>query len=216
MNDRSFKIIVATMSVEPQKPQTKRDKATAQRRGKILEAAVMCFLENGYHQTGVRDIAARAGVSLGNLYNHFPGKHDVLVEIAALERAELAPYIALLAKPGPARAIFEKFLAGYAAYLAKPENAILTIEITSEAIRKPDIGELFLVNHAELVAALAAILARGVEEGAFRTDLDAQEAAQLVIELIEASAYRSVLSKGPKRKILANLKNFVLAALVGK
>ncbi|HDO1150981.1 TPA: helix-turn-helix transcriptional regulator, partial [Aeromonas salmonicida] len=41
-----------------------------QRRELIIQAALGCFIERGFHQTGMRDIAAAAGVSLGNLYNH--------------------------------------------------------------------------------------------------------------------------------------------------
>ena len=82
------------------KTTTKRDRALAKRRQHILEAAVMCILESGYHQTGVREIAKRAGVSLGNLYNHFSGKHEVLAEIAAVERKEMAPILALLHELG--------------------------------------------------------------------------------------------------------------------
>jgi AcrR family transcriptional regulator len=57
----------------------KRDAALKERRLHILDAAIACLSEKGYHQTGMRDIAKRAEVSLGNLYNHFPGKHDMLV-----------------------------------------------------------------------------------------------------------------------------------------
>ena len=172
-----------------------------------------CFLENGYHQTGVRDIAKRAGVSLGNLYNHFPGKHDVLAEIAALERAELAPFLRLLVEPSPVFEVLDRFVTAYATYLAAPENIMLTIEITSEAIRKPDIGALFLANQSELVTALASVIERGVAGGDVRADLDPDEASQLIIELIDASAYRSVLSEVAMRKILAGLKDFVFAAV---
>ncbi len=193
--------------------ETKRDKAVAQRRGKILEAAVMCFLENGYHQTGVRDIAKRAGISLGNLYNHFPGKHDVLAEIAALERSELEPFLELLADSAPAPTILDRFVAAYARYLAAPENAILTIEITSEAIRKPDIAEMFLANRNVLVTALASVLQRGSGEGDFRAVPDPTEASQLIIELIESSAYRSVLGGTAMRKMLDGLKDFIFAAM---
>jgi len=173
----------------------------------------MCFIENGYHQTGVRDIAKRAGVSLGNLYNHFPGKHDVLVEIAALERAEMNPFLDLLARPGSATRILDRFLTSYANYLAKPEDVILTIEISSEAIRKPDIGELFIANREELVAALASVMKRGIDDGEFRASLDPEDAAHLVIELIDASAFRAVLSEISMRSVLRGLKDFVTAAL---
>jgi len=201
------------MSDGSSKPLSKRDRATARRRETIRDAALMCFIENGYHQTGVRDIAKRAGVSLGNLYNHFPGKHDVLVEIAALERAEMNPFLDLLARPGSATRILDRFLTSYANYLAKPEDVILTIEISSEAIRKPDIGELFIANREELVAALASVMKRGIDDGEFRASLDPEDAAHLVIELIDASAFRAVLSEISMRSVLRGLKDFVTAAL---
>ena len=201
------------MAQNPSEPEGKREKAAAQRRAKILEAALICFLENGYHQTGVRDIAKRAGVSLGNLYNHFPGKHDVLVEIAAMERSNLEPFLKMLAKPASALIVLEKFIKAYANYLAAPENIILSIEISSEAVRKPDIGELFVANREELITALAALMQRGVEEGDFRKDLNPGEASQLIVELIEAGAYRSVLNEIAMRKILGGLKDFIFAAV---
>ena len=192
---------------------SKRETASAARRETILNAAIMCFLENGYHQTGVRDIAKRAGVSLGNLYNHFPGKHGVLVEIAALERAELGTFLEILAGPDTASSILEKFVNAYGRYLAKPENVVLTIEITSEAIRQPDIGALFMSNRGELVAALASVITRGIEEGDFRVDLGPDDAAPLIIELIDASAYRTVVSDVKMRTILRGLKDFIMAAV---
>ena len=200
----------------PVAPETKRDRATAERRAKILEAAVLCFLENGYHQTGVRDIAKRAGISLGNLYNHFPGKHDVLVEIAALERSDLEPFLKLLAQPSPAPDVLEKFITAYASYLAKPVNIILAIEISSEAIRKPDIGELFLANRQQLVNDLAAVIGRGIVDGDFRESLDPQEAGQMIIEFIDASAYRSVLGDTPMKNILGGVNDFISAAVENK
>ena len=193
---------------------SKRDRALIKRRRQIIEAAVMCFIENGYHQTGVRDIAGRAGVSLGNLYNHFAGKHDILAEIAALERAEVEPFLKLLAKPGPAARRLDRFVRDYAKYMAAPENVILSIEITSEALRKPDIAKMFLETRAELVAALEALIRRGEAEGALRPQPAALQTAQLIIELIEGSAHRSVLGEVPLRKVLRHLREFVARAVL--
>ncbi|MEM8682260.1 MAG: TetR/AcrR family transcriptional regulator [Pseudomonadota bacterium] len=214
MNGRSFNIDMKKTSQDPEKPVTGRQKTTAERRQKILEAAITCFLENGYHQTGVRDIAKRAGVSLGNLYNHFPGKHDVLVEIAALERAELAPILKILRGPATAPDVLDKFLNAYTKYLSSLETVILTIEISSEAIRKPDIGELFLDNRNDLSETLASVIERGMDDGDFRQNLDTTEVAHLILELLEGCAYRSVLSEIPMRKILGNVKDFVFAAVI--
>ncbi|APG49081.1 TetR/AcrR family transcriptional regulator [Phaeobacter porticola] len=194
-------------------PKPTRLETTAKRRQQILEAAVMCFLENGYHQTGVRDIATRAGVSLGNLYNHFPGKHDVLVEIAALEERELEPFVTALSQPRAPLILLDTFVKTYARYLAVPENVILGLEITGEAIRKPDIAELFLTNRNLLVAALAKVLERGVHAGDMRDDLVPQDTGQMILEVIEASAYRSVLENVPLRRVRGSLRDFIAAAV---
>jgi AcrR family transcriptional regulator len=191
----------------------KRDAAMAARRRKILEAAVMCFLENGYHQTGVRDIAARAGVSLGNLYNYFPGKHDVLIEIAQLERSELDPFIKQLGKKGSALKGFDRFVASYAKYLSAPENVILTVEISSEAVRKSDLGALFTENRKLLVDALQSLLERGADAGEFHLTARSGDTAEMVLELIEGRAFHCVLGKTALRKLLPGLKTFLHAAL---
>ena len=201
------------MTGQPAKSETKRDRAVAARRQHILEAAVRCFLEAGYHQTGVRDIARRAGVSLGNLYNHFPGKHDILAEIATLERAELEPFLALLARPGAADEVLDGFMAAYLRYLAEPEGVVLTLEITCEALRKPDIAEMFMDSRRTLVAAVARVIDRGAAEGRMRAVPDAEEAAHLILELLEGNAYRSLLDGVPMAGLLASQRDFVSAAL---
>ncbi|PHR91641.1 MAG: hypothetical protein COA69_10630 [Robiginitomaculum sp.] len=48
---------------------------------KILEAALHLFAQNGFHTTSVNEIAVRAGVSKGLLYNYFDSKEEVLVTI---------------------------------------------------------------------------------------------------------------------------------------
>jgi len=43
----------------------------------ILEAALQLFSTQGYHGTSIREIAAEAGVSTGNVYHHFPDKETL-------------------------------------------------------------------------------------------------------------------------------------------
>ncbi|WP_298853009.1 TetR/AcrR family transcriptional regulator [uncultured Ruegeria sp.] len=202
------------MSEDTKKPGSIREKATAKRRNQILEAAVMCFLERGYHQTGVRDIATRAGVSLGNLYNHFRGKHDVLVEIAMLERREMEPFLKILNSNTPAPKVLKKFIRAYAKYLAAPENVILTLEISSEAVRQPDIARLFVENRSSLTDALETVVRRGITDGDLRAVPDPLQASQLVIEVLEGSAYRSVLSEIPMTRVIGCTEDFILNSLL--
>ena len=43
----------------------------------MLEAALQLFSTRGYRATSVRDIAALAGLSTGNVYHHFPDKETI-------------------------------------------------------------------------------------------------------------------------------------------
>ena len=55
---------------------------------RILAAASDLFTRQGFHGTSTRDIAARAGVSLGNIYNYFGTKEEVFVSLLAKQEKE--------------------------------------------------------------------------------------------------------------------------------
>lgn len=192
---------------------TKRQKASAQRKAAILEAAVICFIEKGYHQTGVRDIAGKAGVSLGNLYNYFAGKTDVLAEIAAIERAELEPFLQILARDDPALDVLEAFVPAYTRHLSAPETVILGLEITVEAIREPGIADLFTESRNTLISAIADVLERGFLEGSLRKAKSGSETAHLILEVMEGTAFRHGIEGVPMTKLLKNQYDFIRAAI---
>jgi AcrR family transcriptional regulator len=50
-------------------------------RGRIVDTAYQLFLEQGYHGTAMRQIAERAGLTMGGIYNHFPGKEEIWVAV---------------------------------------------------------------------------------------------------------------------------------------
>lgn len=50
----------------------------SQRRGQIVAAAVELFSRNGYFKTTIQDIARKAGVSIGLIYQYVQDKEDVL------------------------------------------------------------------------------------------------------------------------------------------
>src|SRR5918912_476374 len=55
--------------------------AIAEKRGRIEEAAKQLFIKQGFHATSMRDIAAGTGTSLGNLYNYYRTKEEILESI---------------------------------------------------------------------------------------------------------------------------------------
>jgi len=47
----------------------------------IEDAAFRLFMEHGFHATSMRQIADRAGLALGGIYNHFSSKEEIFTAI---------------------------------------------------------------------------------------------------------------------------------------
>jgi AcrR family transcriptional regulator len=61
--------------------------------GAILNAARLCYLEQGIAATGMQDVAARAGVARSTLYRYFPGRDDLLIATIKGEMESLNEFI---------------------------------------------------------------------------------------------------------------------------
>ncbi len=191
-----------------------REKSTEARRRLIVETAAECFIDKGFHQTSIRDIASRAGISLGNLYNHFDSKADLIAEIAELEADGMTAIEAGLATTGDPVTILDRFIEDYFAYAAKPENTVLAAEIFAEAVRNPAIGDGFSRNRQALAGRLGNVLARGFEGRQLATNTEIMDAAHLIIDLVEGAAMRLAFSsKKSRRTAVTTLKVMIRRSL---
>ncbi|MCL5273622.1 MAG: TetR/AcrR family transcriptional regulator [Chloroflexi bacterium] len=69
-------------------PQSKGERTRAE----IMLAAHTLFLEKGYNGTSIRQIAQRAGIALGGIYNHFGSKEEIFAAVFT----ERHPYLEIL------------------------------------------------------------------------------------------------------------------------
>jgi len=100
----------------------------------IEEAAYELFLEQGYSATSMRQIAEKAGVALGGIYNHFSGKEEIFAAIIHDKHPykQIIPLIA--AAPGDTA---EEFIRGAAQALV------------DELGRRPDFLKLMFIEIVE-------------------------------------------------------------------
>lgn len=183
------------------------------RKLEIVEAAVTCFLEKGYHQTGVRDIVGQAGISLGNLYNHFKGKEAILVFIAEIEGQELSDFNDRLTANDDPCGTLEWFIREYAAYVARPENALLGVEILTEALRNSTIAEVFGRNRDKLISSVSDCITRGAKSGVFKQNTDTRVVACLILDALEGQGLRSLSLAARDTDAGAAISCFVLKGL---
>lgn len=74
MNVRSF-ILVGVAMVHTSMTRGERT------RTEIIKAAHNLFLESGYHGTSMRQIAMKADIALGGIYNHFDSKEEIFAAV---------------------------------------------------------------------------------------------------------------------------------------
>jgi AcrR family transcriptional regulator len=76
-----------TLSKPRRKPRQDRSRETVE---VILEAAAQVFERHGYATGTTNRIAARAGVSIGSLYQYFPNKDAIVVELSRRHITEMS------------------------------------------------------------------------------------------------------------------------------
>src|SRR3954447_14563408 len=176
------------------------DTPPRQRPGKvaIMRAAVAVIGEVGYDAASVRDMAARAGVSVAALYYHFPSKSDLLrefldeaweVSLARLQRqlrlADDDPFAQL-----------DVLVATIIAGNIHDDFAKLASNVALRDYQRLDPPERAAIakKHRRVRAMIEKVLADGVEQGAFTTD-DPGITARAILTLTNYLA-KSLSAKG--------------------
>ena len=73
------------------------DKQAMQTR--ILDAAMGCFLDQGFHVTKMEDVARAAGLAKGTLYLYFKGKDEVMLALLTRYFSDIRQRIAAMPAP---------------------------------------------------------------------------------------------------------------------
>ena len=112
------------------------------RRQQILDAAVSCFAERGFHATSMRDICKQAKLSAGAVYRYFPSKEDLIAGMVAAEIEPMLDTLGALEPEARLRAII------YGSFDRPNIEQDLRVEISlwAEALTNPRIAELMVSN----------------------------------------------------------------------
>jgi AcrR family transcriptional regulator len=130
------------------------------RRQHLLETARTLFIEQGFHRTGMSQIAGASGIKVGQIYRDFASKEDI---IAAIVAADVAAWLQedLLAdavQAGDLDAI-RTWITRFAAVKGCAEECRMMSEILAEAGRNPRIWDLYQDMDRRVRGSLNAALA---------------------------------------------------------
>jgi len=143
-----------------------RQRLRAETARAIAAAAEEVFAERGLKEARVEEIAARAGVSVGTLYNHFADRRALLAGLVERRRKELADKLdAALAASGAFEAHLRDFVRTvFEHFDAHREFLAILLEADTARLAQPSEAMRELRRHAD------ELVARGVRGRALRKE----------------------------------------------
>lgn len=160
----------------------------------ILAGAKQVFLELGYEGTSVEEIARRAKVSKGTLYNYFPDKRTLFVAVVERECQEQSQRIFQIKSDGEAiETVLRGIARNYVELFVSPFAQSIFRVVIAEAQRFPDLGLTFYHSGPDVgTHRLMQVFAAAVERGELVIE-DLELAAQQFIELCKADLFYKCL-----------------------
>lgn len=202
------------MTPRPPRPDLRDRKMRA-----IIEAAATVFAERGFRSARVADVAARAGIGKGTLYEYFRSKEELFLAVfdsfatGTLE----ATLVRLEPRPTSAIACLEKFAE---VTLGACQEVLYLYPLTMEfwsAAATPEFRDSLMGEFRKLYAGyrevLAGVIREGMAAGEIGVDIDPEYVAAALVGTIDALFLQAWFD--PTFDAVAAGKHFVAVVLKG-
>lgn len=171
-----------------------RERQRQEREDLILRAAADLFLERGYHDTSMEDIAARVGIAKGTVYLHFTSKEDLALAFVTQGARRFASTLdTILASDetphAKLEAIFDRTFSAMGEGIS---------QVMSTIFRNPEIVARMRERHDDMSAVwrepvrrLSEVLNEGKARGEFDPDMPTPVMVNLLMSLIARHRWES-------------------------
>ena len=158
------------------------------RQHQILDAALACFSENGFHQTGMADIVRRSGLSHGAVYLYFQSKDDLIEALADDRHRREAVLNSVARGSGDPVDGLHALVRAYVRWLTDPAGEArrrVGIHGWAEALRNRRV-RTGVVEGIDIPRALiVALVERAQHDGVIKRDIGADAIARVLIAIFQ-------------------------------
>lgn len=155
-------------------------------RSTILHTALELFSKNGYDATGVAEICAKAEVSKGAFYYHFPSKQDLFLALMAGWLGDLDANLqtAAAAAQDIPQALENMADASGEVFEVLQDGFPILLEFWTQANRQPEIWTKVVEPYRKYLSYFADVIRLGMDQDAFRDDLDPRLTARFLTAIV--------------------------------
>lgn len=160
------------------------------KRPRLVDAACAVFAEKGYASTRVADIAERAGVGKGTVYEYFSSKEELLFAVFELINAEISLRMndALAAGDSGEEKLHNMLRLGAEVVTEQVEMQPVLLDFWAAA-RGKDFEEAYhravVASYAHFRTLFADFVRDGQRRGEFKTSVDAEALATTVVATVD-------------------------------
>jgi len=175
-----------------------RHQPEAERRAQIMRAARSLFVERGFLNTRMEDVAKRAQLSKGAVYFYFGSKRDLFHALVDEEHSNTLAFLEEAVNDPRAGSqklidVGIRYLDYFAGLKSPPRFFMIMNEM---AIRDEEIRSRVNQIHHRFVTEVAKLIQEGVDSGAFRA-LDPMAASMMLKAFIDGLAGQAAVGIRP-------------------
>ncbi len=167
----------------------------AKKKKEILDAAIQCFAEKGFHSTSMQDVCRAAGMSPGSLYRYFASKDDIIIAIVEEERREGDEFTNYISGNDDLIGSLSDIIDHVIQRSKDPSYAQLSVEIYAELIRNDKAMKIAVEGYTKSTSALTKALINAIDNGQINSDWNPEALAEVLIALIDALETRPAFTK---------------------
>jgi len=167
---------------------SRKDRERQGHRQEILSVALRLFVERGFHNVSMHEIAAAAEFATGTLYNFFPSKEDLFFEVlVASSQDAMGLVLPVLDGPGDERDRLSKFIRLHERVVREQSAAIqlYLLENRWRYVPRSRVETKKRGLREKVVRRLSRVIAAGVRRGLFNR-IDPRIAAQCLLATLES------------------------------
>ncbi|NPV76294.1 MAG: TetR/AcrR family transcriptional regulator [Anaerolineae bacterium] len=144
------------------------DEEISRRRREIFQAAMHLFVEKGFNETSMREIAEAAGVGKSTLYDYFPTKDEILISFVVEEVRQMTVWAEeIIAQDLSAGEKLRRIMHRHLEYLLANKALYMKLTLETQRLNFESQQRIQMHRHA-YQDMLCALVRRGIQTGEFR------------------------------------------------
>jgi AcrR family transcriptional regulator len=168
----------------------------AARRQQIVDAAVVCFVRDGFHRTSMQDVIREADLSVGAFYRYFRSKTELIRAIAEQVVTDLVGDFDALVTVEPMPPLADAIRGGLEAAdkrIDGDQRAKIAVQVWGEAVRDPELADLVAGVYRQIRARFALLARRARDAGQLDPDIDPEAVGATLFGLLQGYLLQRLL-----------------------